>query len=815
MTGSPAISPAAAQAARGSLAELYERGEHYPLLNAVLAHLESNPNDAEACFWTFRSYTALGLIGPALEMLTPPAPLAACAEFADIHEQLRKLPSGKLSWTTLTERFESNAARLYRCHPQLKQYHHDFRDAISGLELYRSLDGNLHLSEPPREGSRRRWLPDLADTRLLAAEAQLGHDPRDCFCNPYLILGDRLGAILHRVRTATEKMFLAFAPRIYLVEPDLRFFAATLHAAESGEEFCDERVAFLIGPDCVAQLRVLLERDPERAIPEHLIRSSSTDASLVRTVVENLHLVAQTRERKAGAAITAIHGHYDALAPGHWRRRFDGVSGQRLRVLGLTSRFTTVLQYSMRDLKAAFERLGHEFRLLMEKNDHDLLPPARTAEVIEEYKPDLIFVIDHLRREYEEVIPRDVPYVCWIQDQLPHLVNAAAGRSLGPLDFYVSPELDPLIRKYAYPAGQGMMWTMATDDGQYNDEPLPEEELAAYRCDFSFVSSQSQAPRSFHQQRQEMLGKGAGVRRLTDHLFEMLAEEVRNHPETVCGTAARFIDRAKRETGVVPASPQAEDALARVYVQPVGELLFRQATLEWAADYCDRSGRTLHLYGNGWEAHPRFGQYARGVAQNGRQLRAIYQASRINLQITSYGAIHQRLLDGLASGGFFMIRYCPTDAIGGPLRGLMDAVDRHGIQPDVAYQREAVPQLADALAKLAELFGEQAPGTRLQLPNWKLEHYRGFAAGGFRRVAGEVFDRWREVSFATAGQFATLAEQYLGDGEARKAIAASMRQAVVSRFTYAALVRDLLAFIRDRLNCRDVTGATTAAGDQQ
>jgi hypothetical protein len=784
---------------RVSLRELHDRGEHYTLLNGALRLLAENPDSVEAAFFAFRSYTAIGLIGPATEMLEAGVgPLTSLSELAGMRGQLLAIPSGKVPWSSLQQRFEKNAARLYHAHPELRRHDSAFREIPQRLDLFRTLDGNLQLSER-LQGGRRRWLPDLADARRFAAGLKLPHDPKHLFCAPYVILGDRFGALFGRIFDGTRKMFLTFTPRIYLLEADPRVFGATLYAAESADELCDERVSIFVGSDCADELGELLRQEGSRAIPDYIVQSPSSDQTPYDKLLDAIRAVVAERERKARATIASMEQHYTDLPADHWAGRFSSASRDRFRILGLTSRFTTVLQHSMRDLKTAFEGLGHDCRILIEGNDHDLLPPTHTAESIDEYKPDLVFTIDHLRREYDRVIPKNVPFVCWIQDQLPHLVRADAGQSQGPLDFVIAPEVDPLVRKYDYPASQGLIWTMATNDRLYSSDPLPPEETAAYRCDFSFVSNQSQTPGELHRQRTETLGHDRGTGRLTHFLFDALSEQIARAPEAACGTSATLINLAKRETGIAPATPEAEDALARVYLQPLTDLMFRQNALQWVADYCDRTGRTLHLYGNGWESHPRFAKYARGVAKNGRELRAIYQASKINLQITFYGAIHQRLLDGLAAGGFFLIRHCPTDVIGDALRQLLGGVDKYGFRPETNYRREEVPELAAALTALADLYHEERPGPIICLPAWKLEYYRSYAAGNFQRVAGTVFDRYRDVAFASAEQLEQLAARYLDDEQERKAIAANMHDTVVERFTYAALVKDLLGFIRDRL----------------
>ena len=60
-----------------------------------------------------------------------------------------------------------------------------------------------------------------------------------------------------------------------------------------------------------------------------------------------------------------------------------------------------------------------------------------------------------------------------------------------------------------------------------------------------------------------------------------------------------------------------------------------------------------------WENNPRFAKFAAGFLAPGEELRTVYRASEINLQIIETGFLHSRALDGLAAGGFFLYRLAP------------------------------------------------------------------------------------------------------------------------------------------------------------
>jgi hypothetical protein len=206
----------------------------------------------------------------------------------------------------------------------------------------------------------------------------------------------------------------------------------------------------------------------------------------------------------------------------------------------------------------------------------------------------------------------------------------------------------------------------------------------------------------------------------------------------------------------------------------------------------------LHLYGKGWENHPRLKRFARGVADNQRQLTTIFQASRINLQVTPHGAVHQRLFEGLASGGFFLIRHSPGELVENIYKPIWEWCQAQGIGSDEELLARATPEVHAALAELKKLLGFGA----FDFGSPFMEVMRLSADTGFTRSAASVWPEYGEVAFASRAELHQQVRRYLMDESGRQRIAASMRQQVLERFTYLSTSRRLLAFIADDLSSR-------------
>jgi hypothetical protein len=748
-----------------------------------------------------KSYVALGLIDAAREIIThPTSPLSQMPEFQSLLPRLNEIPGSKISWASLTDRFEKNLTALLTRHPHLREFEASFRSIPDWLELHRCRDGNLQVIQRDDAGYGR-WLPGLLDLRRLSAEIAIPNEGKQLTCPPYLITGDHFGCLFKRVFDSSEKLFLTYSPWIYIIEPDPASLGLCLFVEESVDKWCHERVIIHAGGRCVEDFAATCRANLTRCLPDSCLHTPFAH----RPVLDDLIATIQTINREHGealnASLKAAQSHYDSMPPDYWASRYApgncaGVS-QPLRVLGITSRFTTVLQYSMRDLKAAFERAGHTFDLLIEPTNADQHTQLAMARAVEESRPDLVFLIDHHRHEYGALFPKSVPYVCWIQDMLPNITTSAAADRMGARDFFIAADPAELARCYAYPADRGMCWTLATNHRLFSAEPLPDSELAPYRCDFSFVSNQSMTPAAFHQAYSGRHGIPSANRRVLDYLFQRVQQINLETPENAGGlVAGSLIADMERDLGVAPTSIEHRNNICRTYIHPLSELFFRQTTLEWIADYCDRSGKSLQLYGNGWESHPRFARYAKGAIQNGPALRALYQASEISLQIIGSGAIHQRLLDGLAAGGFFLIRRTPIDSIHQPCRQLVQLVEQSGSPIGKPISTTSNPELCAAIENLRPLLGARDSRSPLVLSSEELDMVQSALASSARRFASAVFPAdYPRIVFGSREEFETSADRYLSDAALRRNIATTMRTVVENSFTYDAIVSDIGPFL--------------------
>jgi len=491
-----------------------------------------------------------------------------------------------------------------------------------------------------------------------------------------------------------------------------------------------------------------------------------------------------------GAVNTHLHQRLDAAIATH-NRPLDSTrirSGAKLRVMGVTSRYTTFLQHSMRDWLAAFEADGHATRLVMERADHEQNNSLVLAEAAAEFSPDLILLIDHYRAELGG-LPPNVPCVMWIQDYLPNMFNPTAGAEQGPLDYVIGHGRAECTRKHGYPFERFMPALVAVNDDRFAPPELSAQDLRRYACDLSFVSHASRTPESYIA---EQIEKHPNAKTILSDVFERLKSI---YDDGLCISHPLHVRGVIQESMVATGYSLEAESLKRMsdlfYLQ-INNAFLRHQTLEWAAE----TGADLRLYGNGWEKHPTLSKFARGPADHQGDLRKIYRATRISLQATPHGAVHQRTFEGLTAGGFFLMRYLPGDRLGQIYKPLWEWCCREGIETDERLMQHATPEILRLLGEFQRTAGLDP----FRLGVSFIEDMRMLADLDFTQSACMMWPGdYERVAFDSKAALQQRIALFLGNSAEREKIAESMRQVVLHRVTYRAVNQRLTQFIAQSL----------------
>ncbi|MCX5661521.1 MAG: hypothetical protein NTW19_17725 [Planctomycetota bacterium] len=591
---------------------------------------------------------------------------------------------------------------------------------------------------------------------------------------------------------------------LYLLESDSQvvLHALMLHdLAGPDGPIMQDRCLWFIGPGCLDDYQRAYNANAFLPLPDVVIWQGLTGDAL-RAGADAVHARIREQEKQTGERIEAYYVGEEVNAEtraeaGPGPRESVAIWGdqppRRPRVLIATSRFSRVLQHSARDARAGFDRMGCETRLLIEPTDFTQVSSRAVRHELETFRPDLVFMIDHLRYESGPIFPKLLPLLCWVQDDFPQLTSVKAGRSIGARDFVLTADIPTYVRDFAYPARQCIHLEKLTRvperpavwkrDGQNSGE------------DLAFVSNAARTPEEVARDLAARVAANPTVVRAVQACCGRMIETYQQG-----GSLHHFHQVRSMLQGLLPERgpdaqpPEIVASWALDIFNQLNNPLYRQQALAWIADAADALGLRLGLYGHGWESHPRFGPYARGPVAYGPDLEALARRTRINLQIVPYSCLHQRLLDGLVAGGFFLVRDHPLDAVN---RRIDRFVGDH-LGEGAESMAEARRRLDEPLRReFTALIEEHSRCLGKALPDL-------LAAKRLSRAQGLEFldrglPRLDEVSFDDAASVRRLIKRFIADEPLRREIATEQEGFVREHLTYEGGLRRVMRRVRTLL----------------
>ena len=583
-------------------------------------------------------------------------------------------------------------------------------------------------------------------------------------------LGD--GALLAHLAANPPRMLHTQQQVIYVVEPDLSLIRLVMMTRDLTTAIAQPRIQWCLGPTAGETLQQSLINTPHLLSPSHVVFGQPTNAALVDGLITP---AVKARNAHDDNQLLKIKRWDEAQSADKLAELLSDNPPRTPRVLLFTSRFTTVLQYATADTAEAFEQLGWETRTLIEPADHLRCNASAVVDVVAEYQPDVIFQIDHLRGEFHTLLPANIPFVCWVQDHLPNLIHPSAGKSVQLRDYVLTAVASRYTREYHYPARQCIALSKLT-----RLPKLPNASLAN-GDDLVFVSNASTP---------------------TDQDIEAITDNFRHQPvaaammEDCCRRIAavyeqgralptqldivEVLEQTERDHNGRIDDPTKRDAVIHLLFNRLNNNLYRQQAVAWAADAADRLNLNLALFGSGWEDHPRFAPYARGPIAYGQPLEQLTRHARINLQVVPFQCTHQRLLDGIAAGGFFLVRSHPFDALAQQLAEHLQA------HPDT----RSLEDLPDALRQRAR------PLTWIGDPVCVT---RDWLACGLVRHDTTALPQLDAVTFDSPDTLQQRIAHYIDNPDARAAVTEAQRRYVAETFSYTAGMSRVIREIRTRL----------------
>ena len=442
---------------------------------------------------------------------------------------------------------------------------------------------------------------------------------------------------------------------VYVCIDSLPCLKGFLQAFDAADMIRSDRLRMFWHED-TADIVGALEADP--TLPYIFTLISAAGNGILDRVMPPLAGLVASRKQERTKLLAENNAYYDAISDSQLEATIAKSSTEKRapRLMIPTNAWSQVVQYSSRDVAAEFTKHGWDVRCICVEG---MLTSYYMAREINDFKPDVFLFINHLRTETPDAYPKNMMFVTWVQDTISSINNRAAaeewneyarGRNRDLIIGYTEQ-----LTRYGYSEDRLRHVPMIVNPDTFHPSAAPAERNQRFDCDLCFASNRSTTPgRAVEDQVIPQLARYGllpeVIRSIHDRLWQACREERTFTTYPLLETELRDVRDFRRVYDELP--DDARDHVLQVMFWKLNDVIYRHVVLEW----CDELGVNMHIYGEGWQDHPRFGKYARGTLAHGEELSAAYGAARICLHLNSAERTHQRIAEIVASGGTVLTR---------------------------------------------------------------------------------------------------------------------------------------------------------------
>lgn len=351
----------------------------------------------------------------------------------------------------------------------------------------------------------------------------------------------------------------------------------------------------------------------------------------------------------------------------------DNIKKGKPKILFFTSLFTTALQYHAKNMEKAARKIGCQTELLIEKSEIHRMFTETLSIKMNEFRPDIVFLLDHFRHELKE-IDEGVVVVSWIQDPLPNIMNKDIPLKLGDRDFILNHFITwkPFFeigynRKHlidgAIPANQNVYKT-------YN---LSEAEKLEYSADICILCHTQSV--NYYIDNEIWYIENEDVKNRVKEVFYSYYNLVYNDFDMIFYDKQEFVEFIDQYFIVMynlKPNEKLVDFYAKCMHQELNNIIFRHCLV----DRLIEAGYTnIKLWGNGWKKEEKYAAYAMGPAENGEKLSKIYQCSKIVIGHNLLTTAAARAWESIFSGTLYLCNWIPPEADATDIRTILEPED--------------------------------------------------------------------------------------------------------------------------------------------
>ncbi len=395
-----------------------------------------------------------------------------------------------------------------------------------------------------------------------------------------------------------------------------------------------------------------------------------------KVVVTGMTEEIMTAIRNAENKYQELIEQYKTAATAYYQKNSDKIIehlNKNPRILFVTSRFSTAVQYHARDCRKAAEKAGCKTELLIEKNRLRLgISAILYLKTIVEFKPDLYFSIDHFRFEsslFKEDL-EELVWLTWIQDPLPAIMDKSSPAKLGKRDIILNHYTTwEDFWQVGYDKHRVIEAPVPANEDLYKHYELTQEEIERYSCDLCFVCHASDVDEYI---KAEMEKYPPGIHEHVYTIYKGYQDFVYESGEMFFSKTEfkRYIRGVLEQCSNLVFSDWLLDYMAEDMSNSFNQRVYRQALADWLLD---AGFHNIKLWGSGWANNEKYTDYAMGVAENGETLSKIYQASKIVVGNNVNTTAAARAWEAMLSGAFYMSNYIPPERDAVDIRKIMKA----------------------------------------------------------------------------------------------------------------------------------------------
>ena len=462
-------------------------------------------------------------------------------------------------------------------------------------------------------------------------------------------------------KTSSEPFILTKKTPEILYYNSFELFACYLQIVDFTDLLQCGRLVFIFGRE---QL--------ERYMMGHQSRPSqyciSSPGAVDLEINKAVGAINEKRLRLHNDTLSQLEDHYKLLTPADISQK---INEGKAKIGIVTSRFTTAVQYYLRDCAVALEKLGYETRTLIEETDISSMSDFTYVKFLNEFRPDITLVIDHFRWSIPHV-PVNMAFVCWLQDFLPTLISKESASKVGKLDFVLNQYGHfKDFKELGYPEEQQISGVISVNPDIYRIHELTEDEKQKYSADICFISNSGNIEESFEDfiklydshPSYDLLR--STFQKIKNIIYDDIYQERAHYYDL--DSIFKIVSREFKKVGLGSMAGEFHKVIYDFKVNVVGSI-HKVVPLLWLA----KKGYDMKLWGRPWSCHPTLKKYAMGIAPNGVVMSKILNASKIALGVSPAITFHPRLMETLLSGCLYIGQSLPQNQDWSDARNFLD-----------------------------------------------------------------------------------------------------------------------------------------------